>query len=60
MYVPIKDIDVYQGMREGQAELISGQGISEEQRRASILEIQEENKKKGVKDWAFAGVRSVF
>lgn len=60
MYVPIKDIDIYAGMRQGQVDLISGQGISDEQRRQSILEIKEENKKKGVKDWAFAGVRSIF
>src|ERR1700761_2990001 len=45
LYVKIKDIDIYTGMREGQAELISGEGIAEDQRRASIIEMQEEQKK---------------
>lgn len=60
LYVKIKDIDIYTGMREGQAELISGEGVTEDQRRASILEIQEENKKKGAGGWAMSVVRSVF
>jgi len=60
LYVKIKDIDVYAGMREGQRTLVSGPGVSEEQRRASIQEIQEEQKKKGAKEWAMAAVRSVF
>ncbi|RMZ83933.1 hypothetical protein DV737_g1493, partial [Chaetothyriales sp. CBS 132003] len=60
LYIKIKDIDIYTGMRQGQAEMISGQHVTPEQRRASILEIQEEQKKKGAKDWALATVRSVF
>ncbi|KAK5063028.1 hypothetical protein LTR84_005104 [Exophiala bonariae] len=59
-FVSIKDIDIYTGMREGQRASISGAGVSEEQRRASILEIQEENKKKGVKGHAMAALRSIF
>jgi len=60
LYVKIKDIDVYSGMREGQSELISGAQVSPDQRRASILEMQEEQKKKGVAAWAKAAVTSVF
>ncbi|KIX92946.1 uncharacterized protein Z520_11422 [Fonsecaea multimorphosa CBS 102226] len=60
LYVKIKDIDIYTGMREGQAELISGPQVSEQQRRESIAELQEEQKKKGVMDWAKATVRAVF
>ncbi|EXJ74754.1 uncharacterized protein A1O5_01449 [Cladophialophora psammophila CBS 110553] len=59
LYVKIKDIDIYTGMREGQAELISGPGVTEEQRRESIVEIQAEQKK-GVMDWTKAAVRAVF
>lgn len=59
MYVKIKDIDIYTGMREGQAEMVSGPNVSEEQRRASVLEIAQENKK-DAKGWAKSVVRSVF
>jgi yeast amino acid transporter len=60
LYVKIKDIDIYAGMREGQAELISGPGVDEEQRRQSIIELQDERKKKGAIGWAKAAVQSVF
>lgn len=60
LYVKIKDIDIYSGMREGQRSMISGQNVSEEQRRTSIQEMQGETKKKGVKDWAVAAVRSII
>lgn len=60
LYVKIKDIDVYTGIREGQLELISGSHISPDERRQSILEIQEEQKKKGAMGWAKAVVTSVF
>lgn len=60
LYVKIKDIDIYSGMREGQAEMISGRHVSEEQRQTSILEIAEENKKGSVKSWTTSIVRSIF
>jgi yeast amino acid transporter len=60
MYIKIKDIDIYTGMREAQASLISGQGVSEDQRRASIMEIQEENKVKGFKGHLRAFVGNVI
>lgn len=60
MYVKIKDIDIWTGMREGQADFISGQNLTEEQRRESIAAIKEENKKGGVGGWAKAVVRSVI
>jgi yeast amino acid transporter len=60
LYVKIKDIDIYSGMREGQALMISGEGVTEQQRHQSIAEIQDENKKKGIGGWAKAAVRSVF
>jgi amino acid transporter len=59
-YIPIKEIDIYSGMREGQRELISGQGVSDEQRRASIAEMQAEKGPKGPKGWAKSTVRFLF
>jgi amino acid transporter len=46
LYVKIKDIDIYTGMRDNQ-QSISGANVPEEQRRASITEMQEANKPKG-------------
>lgn len=60
LYIKIKDIDIYTGMREGQADFISGQGVTEDQRRQSIQEMREEKKKQGVKGWAKAAVRSLL
>jgi amino acid transporter len=57
LYVKLKDIDIYTGMREGQS-MLSGADVSEEQRRASIMELQSETKKKGPKDYVMAGIRS--
>lgn len=45
MWVPIKDIDVYNGMRAGQRD-ISDPDAPEEQRRQSIISVQEYRKKK--------------
>lgn len=59
-YVPIKDIDIYSGMREGQALMISGDGVTEQQRHQSIAEIKDENKKHGVAGYGKAFVRSIF
>jgi len=60
LYVKIKDIDIYTGMREGQMNLISGPHIAEDQRRASIAELQDEKRKKTPMEWVKAGVQSVF
>jgi len=60
LYIKIKDIDIYTGMREGQIELISGAHLTPDQRRASVAEIQDEQKKKGVGGWAKAAVQSIF
>ena len=60
IWIKLKDIDIYTGMREGQRSMISGPGISEDQRRTSITELQEEKKKRGPKDYIMAGVRSIF
>jgi amino acid transporter len=60
LYVKIKDIDIYTGMREGQVELISGPQVTQEQRKESIVEMQDEQKKKGAVGWAKAFVTSVF
>lgn len=59
LYVKIKDIDIYTGMREGQLQMISGQHLTADQRKDSIMEIQEE-KKKGAGGWALSVVRAVF
>lgn len=60
LYIRTKDIEIYEGMREGQLERISGSGVSPDQRRESIAQIQADNQKKGVLGWANAVVRSVF
>lgn len=60
LYVKIKDIDIYTGMRQGQRNMISGPNVSDEQRRESIVELQDDVQKKGVKDHVMAAVRSVF
>ena len=60
LYVKIRDIDIYTGMREGQRDFISGADISQDQRRASIQEMQAENPRKGAMGWAKAGLQSVF
>jgi amino acid transporter len=59
LYVKLKNIDIYTGMREGQMERF-GPGVDEETRRQSIAEMQAETKKKGVVGWAKAAVQSVF
>ncbi|RDI77944.1 hypothetical protein Vi05172_g12071 [Venturia inaequalis] len=46
LYIPIKNIDIYTGMREGQMNMISGPHIDADQRRASIVELQGEKPKK--------------
>jgi len=60
LYVKISDIDIYTGMREGQLENISGPHIPEDQRRASIAELQHDTVKRGPMGWAKAIVQSVF
>lgn len=59
LYVKIKDIDIYSGMRDSQRR-VSGIDVSDEQRRSSIAEMAEGQKKKGVKGWVMAGVRNVI
>lgn len=60
LWIRTKDIDIYTGMRQGQREMISGEGASEERRRASIQEMNDEQKKKGVKARVMAAVHTVF
>lgn len=59
LYIKLKDIDIYSGMRDTQT-LISGEGISADVRRASIQEMQGEKRKKGPKDHVMGVVRSIF
>ena len=59
LFIKTKDIDIYTGMRDTQS-IISGVGVPEEQRRASILEMQEERRKRGPKDHIMAVIRSVI
>lgn len=59
LWVAIRDIDVYTGMRETQAE-ISGPNVPEDQRRSSIQMMQEEKKKHGAMDYVKAGLRELF
>ncbi|OAL35847.1 hypothetical protein AYO20_04753 [Fonsecaea nubica] len=59
LFIRAKDIDIYTGMRDTQVD-ISGPNVPDEQRRASIMELQEEKKKRGVKDWVVAFLRNIF
>lgn len=59
LYIKIKNIDIYSGMRQGQADLLSGPDISPERRKESIIELQQE-RKRSPKDWIMAGVRTVI
>ncbi|OCK73700.1 hypothetical protein K432DRAFT_339938 [Lepidopterella palustris CBS 459.81] len=59
LYVRIKDIDIYAGMRENQLS-ISGADVSEEQRRASVAEMHNREKKRGPKDYIIGVIRSVI
>lgn len=60
IWIKIQDIDVYTGMRDAQREMISGEGVTDEQRRASIQEMQEEKQPKGFMGRLKAGVRQVI
>jgi amino acid transporter len=59
LFIKLKDIDIYSGMREGQF-AISGDGVSPETRRASIQEMADAKKKKTAKDHVMGVVRSIF
>lgn len=61
LYVKIKDIDIYTGMRDTQS-LVSGPGVDEHARRSSIAEWQAEDaaRKKGVKGKIMSIVHSVI
>jgi yeast amino acid transporter len=59
LYVKIKDIDIYTGMRESQLS-VSGADISEEQRRASVAEMHDLEKRRGPKDYIMGVIRSVI
>ena len=58
-FIRTRDIDIYTGMREEQ-NMVSGAGVPEEQRRASIQQLQAEKQKRGAMDWVKAGVRSII
>ncbi|KAK4506335.1 hypothetical protein PRZ48_000065 [Zasmidium cellare] len=61
LYIKIKDIDIYSGMREEQRRIISGEDVPEETRRASVTEMQEEYKKDhSLKTLPMRVVRSLF
>jgi amino acid transporter len=60
LWIPTKDIDIYTGMRQEQRQMISGEGVTEDQRRASIQEMHGDQKKKGVKAKLMAAYHTVF
>jgi amino acid transporter len=60
LFIRTKDIDIYTGMRESQRTMISGADVPDEQRRASIIEMQDEKKKRGPKDYIMAGIRNII
>lgn len=43
--MPLGKVDVYAGLRDGQMQFISGQHLSEGERRESVMEIAEDRKK---------------
>jgi yeast amino acid transporter len=59
IWIKIKDIDVYTGMRDEQS-VISGLDVSDENRRSSIVQMEEARKKKGILGHLKAGVRNVI
>jgi yeast amino acid transporter len=59
LYVKIKDIDIYTGMRENQLS-ISGADVPEDQRRASVAQMLDSEKKRGPMDYVMGVVRSVI
>jgi amino acid transporter len=59
LYVKIKDIDIYTGMRENQLS-ISGADVSEEQRLAMAAEMRDGEKRRTPKDYIMGVVRSVI
>ncbi|TLD18661.1 hypothetical protein E2P81_ATG09959 [Venturia nashicola] len=60
LYIPIKNIDIYTGMREGQMNTISGPHVDVEQRRASIVEMKGEKPKKTPMQIGKAIFQSIF
>jgi yeast amino acid transporter len=59
LFVRLRDIDIYTGMRESQRG-ISGEDITPDQRRASIQEMQDEKKIHGIGGRLKAIVREVI
>lgn len=59
IWVKIQDIDIYSGMRDTQIG-VSGQGLSADERRASIDGMEKVKKPEGFKARAMAVVRSVI
>lgn len=57
LYVKIKDVDIYTGMREQQL-AVSGADVSEDQRRAGIADLHVGEKKRGPKEYALDFVRN--
>lgn len=60
LWIPINKIDIYSGMRELQRTSISDMTLPEDQRRASINQMQQEKEKHGAMDWIKTGMRNVF
>jgi len=59
LYVKIKDIDIYSGMRESQSMTISGVDVTDDTRRASIAQMAN-TKPKGAMGYLKAGIRNVI
>jgi len=59
LFIRLKDIDIYTGMRESQY-AVSGEGVDPEMRRSSIQDRMDAKQKKGPKDHVMGVVRSIF
>lgn len=60
LFIRTKDIDIYTGMRESQRDMISGVGVSAEERRASIAEMEEEKHKGGAGAYIKNAIRNII
>lgn len=59
LYVKIKDIDIYTGMRETQRN-ISGADVPEDVRRASVAQMHDAEKTRGPKGYVMRVVRNLI
>ncbi|KAF2152811.1 hypothetical protein K461DRAFT_294447 [Myriangium duriaei CBS 260.36] len=60
LWIKIKDIDIYTGIRENQLQNISGMAHADEQGNANMQQVQGGTKKRGPKNWIMSGVHTLI